>query len=77
MTQDKQYVNECVELNCATRVFEFLKKNVKQDIPAEGGSKARLVADKKTEEGGDISTINEKTTDAEIEGLDVNEISLV
>ncbi len=45
-------MHECVALKCATRVFEFLKKNVTQDVSSDTGSKARLVADKKTEEGG-------------------------
>ena len=48
---DKVYVEECVTLEAARKVFDFLMNNVKQDTK-ETGSDAKLVDFKPTEEGG-------------------------
>lgn len=51
IVQDKVFAAECVSLNAARKVFDFLLNNVKQDI-SETGSNAKLVDYKATEEGG-------------------------
>ena len=51
LVQDKVFVEECVKLNAARKVLDFLLANVKQDV-GETGSNAKLVDFKPTEEGG-------------------------
>ena len=51
VVQEKGYIQECIDLNVGRRVFDFLMKNVKQDM-SEVGSAAPVVEDQKTEEGG-------------------------
>ena len=52
VAQDQSYIEECVELNVARRLFDWLMKNVKQDVSANTGSSAQIIEDQKTEEGG-------------------------
>ena len=40
VAQDQSYIEECVELNVARRLFDWLMKNVKQDVSANTGSSA-------------------------------------
>ena len=42
MASDASYVDECVELNAARKVFDFLMNNVKQDLE-EVGSDTKIV----------------------------------
>ena len=42
IVQDKVFAEECVKLNAARKVFDFLMNNVKQDIQ-ETGTDAKLV----------------------------------
>jgi len=51
LVQDKFFIEECVSLGAARKVFDFLMANVKQDTK-EVGANAKLVDVQKTEEGG-------------------------
>lgn len=42
MASDAHYVDECIELNAARKVFDFLMNNVKQDL-SEVGSDTKIV----------------------------------
>ena len=52
VAQDQTYIEECISLNAARRILDFLMANVRQDTQDQTGSSARIVEDQKTEEGG-------------------------
>lgn len=43
LVQDKVFIEECVALNAARKVFDFLMTNVKQDKKGLTGSNAKIV----------------------------------
>ena len=43
VVQDSKFIEECVELNASRRVFDFLMRNVRQDMSDQTGSQAKIV----------------------------------